>query len=164
MKFSEIARSFLQLPRYFTFAQYPNRLQHLFVLDVQVFDTVWTQFMIPRSGDGRGMRPAMKARPWVCTPYVWLAHVTVTEVNKLSLSLNFLYPFRNSPIFMTTTGSNMFLKIRKRLPGSICDCSRTKHCVCSFNEIRRQFDIFAERDGCVGPHLLRRLLQVTATN
>ena len=53
----------------------------------------------------------------------------------------------------------MFLKIRKRAPGAICDCSRTKHCVCSFNEIRRQFDILAERDGCIGPHLLRRLLQ-----
>ena len=56
-------------------------------------------------------------------------------------------------------GTNMHLKIRKRRDGDKCDCSRTVHCVCSFSEIRKAFDIIAERDGNIGPNKLRKLLQ-----
>ena len=56
-------------------------------------------------------------------------------------------------------GTNMFLRVRPRPPGAICDCSRTKYCVCSFNDIRKEFDIQADRDGNIGPNKIRPLLQ-----
>jgi hypothetical protein len=56
-------------------------------------------------------------------------------------------------------GTNMFLKIRKRGPGAICDCSRTPHCVCSLTDTRRQFDIYAERDGKLSSDEIKNIKQ-----
>lgn len=56
-------------------------------------------------------------------------------------------------------GTNMTLKIRSRNSHDVCDCSRTEYCVCSLSDIRRAFDNIADRDGCIGPFQLRKILQ-----
>ena len=51
--------------------------------------------------------------------------------------------------------------IRKRSKGNnLCDCRRYGKCMCRWSHIRHAFDFVANvEDGCIGPNLLRNLLQ-----
>jgi hypothetical protein len=41
--------------------------------------------------------------------------------------------------------------VRYRGSGDICECARTKHCLCSWTTVRAEFDKNCGRDGCIGP-------------
>ena len=56
-------------------------------------------------------------------------------------------------------GKRLDIFVRYRGSNDICECARTKWCICSWSTIRNEFDKQCGLDGCVGPNKIRDVLQ-----